>query len=198
MRLMGLTGGVASGKSTVARMLADRGAVIIDSDELAREVVRPGEPAHAAILERFGREIAGPDGELDRARLGAIVFADEGARRDLERITHPRIAELSQQRLAEAIAHDAPVTVIDVPLLYEAHREEMFEGVLLVYAPEPVLLSRAIERDGLDAGAARQRMRAQLPIEEKRARATWVIDNSGSLEDTRHQVDDWWAEEIGL
>ena len=107
------------------------------------------------------------------------------------------VAGNSNPRLAEAIAHDAPVTVIDEPLLYEANREDMFEGVLLVYAPADVLLARAMQRDGLDAGAARQRLSAQLPIEEKRARATWVIDNSGTVEDTRQQVNAWWAEEIG-
>ena len=197
MRLIGLTGGIASGKSTIARMLAAKGAVVIDSDQLAREVVKPGEPAHAEVLERFGRDLAGSDGALDRARLGAIVFGDEAARRDLERITHPRIAELTRQRIADAIAHDAPVAVIDVPLLFERDRAGSFEGVLLVYAPEDVLLARAIERDGLDAAAARQRLRAQLPIEEKRTRATWVIDNTGSLADTERQVDRWWAEEIG-
>jgi len=196
MRLIGLTGGIATGKSTVARMLADRGAVVIDADDLAREVVRPGEPAFQRIVERFGKEMVQPDGTLDRARLGAVVFADAAARRDLERITHAPILELMQQRIATAVAGDAPVVVVDIPLLFENDREGSFEGVMLVYASAEVQLRRLRDRNGLDEAAAEQRLAAQLPIEEKRRRATWIIDNGGDLDATMRAVDAWWAREV--
>jgi dephospho-CoA kinase len=197
MRLIGLTGGIATGKSTVARILAARGATIIDADELAREVVQPGRPAYDDVVSHFGTEVLARDGTLDRSRLGVIVFANASARRDLERITHGHIAELMQQRIADAIARDAPVVVVDIPLLFEAGREGMFEGVLLVYAPMAVQVQRLLQRDSLSAHEASQRIAAQLPIEEKRERATWVIDNSGDEAETQRQVERWWAEEIG-
>jgi len=198
MRLIGLTGGIATGKSTVARMLAERGATVIDADELARRVVEPGQPAYAAVVERFGAEVVNPDGTLDRGRLGAVVFADPNARRDLERITHTRIGELMQRRIADAFAHDAPVAVVDIPLLYEATRDDMFEGVLLVYAPRASQLRRMVSRDGFSEAEAIARLDAQLPIESKRDLATWVIDNGGDLRDTERQVAAWWGEEIGV
>ena len=197
MRLIGLTGGIATGKSTVAGMLAERGATVIDADELARRVVEPGQPAYTAVVERFGSEVVNPDGTLNRGRLGAVVFADPSARRDLERITHSRIGELMQRGIADAIAHDAPVAVVDIPLLYEATRDDMFEGVLLVYAPRADQLRRMVSRDGFSEAEATARLDAQLPIEAKRDLATWVIDNSGDLRDTERQVAAWWGEEIG-
>jgi dephospho-CoA kinase len=192
MRLIGVTGGIATGKSTVDRMLEAHGATVIDADELAREVVVAGEPALDEVAARFGRELILSDGTLDRTRLGAIVFADADARRDLERITHPRILELMQERIAAALAGPAPLVAVDVPLLFENAREGMFEGVLLVYAPREVQLRRLHERDGLDESAALQRLAAQLPIDEKRARATWVIENTDGLEATQRAVDRWW------
>jgi dephospho-CoA kinase len=192
MRLIGVTGGIATGKSTVDRLLAARGASVIDADELAREAVRPGERALAEVAARFGRDVLLPDGSLDRGRVGAIVFADPEARRDLERITHPRIAELMQERIAAALAGPAPLVVVDIPLLFENAREAMFEGVLLVYAPPEVQVRRLRERNGLDEAAALQRLAAQLPIDEKRVRATWIIDNSDGLDATSHAVDQWW------
>ena len=197
MRLIGLTGGIATGKSTVAGMLAERGATVIDADELARRVVEPGQPAYTAVVERFGSEVVNPDGTLNRGRLGAVVFADPSARRDLERITHSRIGELMQRGIADAIAHDAPVAVVDIPLLYEATRDDMFEGVLLVYAPRADQLRRMVSRDRFSEAEATARLDAQLPIEAKRDLATWVIDNSGDLRDTERQVAAWWGEEIG-
>jgi dephospho-CoA kinase len=196
MRLIGVTGGIATGKSTVDRMLEAHGAVVIDADELAREVVLAGEPALDEVAARFGRELILPDGTLDRTRLGAIVFADPDARRDLERITHPRILELMQERVAAALAGPAPLVAVDVPLLFENAREGMFEGVLLVYAPREVQLRRLHERNGLDESAALQRLAAQLPIDEKRARATWVIENTDGLEATQRAVDRWWETSV--
>ncbi|HVC04875.1 MAG TPA: dephospho-CoA kinase [Candidatus Acidoferrales bacterium] len=193
MRLIGLTGGIATGKSTVDAMLAARGATVIDADALAREAVVPGEPTLERVVQRFGSDILLPDGSLDRQQLGAIVFADPTARHDLERITHPRIIELSQQRIAAGLASDAPLVSVDIPLLYEGERESTFPGVLVVYAPPEVQIQRLRERNGLDDAAARQRLDAQMPIDEKRRRATWVIDNSGDLEATERQVDAWWT-----
>jgi dephospho-CoA kinase len=193
MRLIGVTGGIATGKSTVDRMLADHGAIVIDADELAREAVRPGEPTLDEVATRFGRDVIRPDGTLDRGRVGEIVFADAEARHDLERITHPRIMELMQERIAAALAGPAQVVAVDVPLLFESAREGMFEGVLLVYAPRDVQLRRLRDRNGLDGDAALQRLAAQLPIDEKRERATWIIDNSHGIDATARAVDLWWA-----
>jgi dephospho-CoA kinase len=192
MRLIGVTGGIATGKSTVDRMLAAHGATVIDADELAREAVRPGERTLDEVATRFGRDVIQPDGTLDRSRVGEIVFADAEARRDLERITHPRIMELMQERIAAALARPVPLVAVDVPLLFENAREAMFEGVLLVYAPRDVQLRRLHERNRLDEAAALQRLAAQLPIDEKRDRATWIIDNGDGLDATSRAVDRWW------
>jgi dephospho-CoA kinase len=193
MRLIGVTGGIATGKSTVDRMLADHGAIVIEADELAREAVRPGEPTLDEVATRFGSDVIRPDGTLDRGRVGEIVFADAEARRDLERITHPRIMELMQERIAAALAGPARLVAVDIPLLFESAREGMFQGVLLVYAPRDVQLRRLRERNGLDEDAALQRLAAQLPIDEKRDRATWIIDNSHGIDATARAVDLWWA-----
>ena len=171
MRLIGVTGGIATGKSTVDRMLEAHGAVVIDADELAREVVLAGEPALDEVAARFGREVILPDGALDRTRLGEVVFADPDARRDLERITHPRILDLMQERVAAALAGPAPLVAVDVPLLFENAREGMFEGVLLVYAPPDVQLRRLRERNGLDEPAALQRTRSAA-ADRREARAS--------------------------
>jgi dephospho-CoA kinase len=193
MRLIGVTGGIATGKSTVDRMLAARGAEVIDADELARDAVRPGEATLEQVARRFGRGVIRHDGRLDRSRLGEIVFADDESRRDLERITHPRIIELMQERIAGALAGPAPLVAVDVPLLFENDRAAMFEGVLLIYAPQDVQIQRLRARNGLDETAARQRLAAQLPIDEKRDRATWIIDNSDGLEATASAVESWWG-----
>jgi dephospho-CoA kinase len=192
MRLIGVTGGIATGKTTVDRMLAAHGATVIDADELAREVVRPGEPALEEVATRFGPDVIRADGSLDRTRLGRLVFADSQARRDLEVITHPRITELMSERIATALAGPAPLVAVDIPLLFENAREAMFEGVLLVYAPPEVQVRRLRERNGLDEAAALQRLAAQLPIDDKRGRSTWIIDNSGSVDATSQAVDHWW------
>lgn len=196
MLVIGLTGGIATGKSTVATMLAARGAVVVDADGLAREVTAPGEPGYDEVVARFGRDIVAATGVLDRSRLAAIVFADPAARADLEAITHPRIGALMQARISAAMASSAPLAVADIPLLFERGRNAAFPQTMLVYAPREVQLSRMRERDGWDDVAAQQRLDAQLPIDEKRARATWVIDNSGSLPDTAAQVKAWWEDVV--
>lgn len=192
MRLIGLTGGIATGKSTVAAELKARGAAVIDADLLAREVVEPGRPALSDIVEMFGQEMLQSDGSLDRPRLAALVFADENARHDLERITHPRVRDLMMRRIGEAIAADPELVVAEVPLLFETRSVDLYEGVMVAYAPPDVQIARVMARDGIDEHAARQRLAAQMPIDEKRDRATWVIDNSGPVDATRRQVRDWW------
>lgn len=192
MRLIGLTGGIATGKSTVAGLLAARGAAVVDADALAREVLLPGAPAYDEVRARFGTGVIDDSGAVDRPALGAIVFADPALRGELERITHPRINALMQERLAGALASTAALVVADIALLFESRSDHGFEGTLLVYAPAPTQLRRLHDRDGLDEPAARQRLLAQLPIDDKRALATWVIDNSGSRESTAAQVDAWW------
>jgi len=196
MRLIGLTGGIGSGKSTVARSLMRRGAALVDADLLAREVVEPGNPALAEIVAEFGPSVLRPDGRLDRPALGAIVFADAARRARLNAITHPRVGVLMQSRVAEALASDAPLVVVDVPLLFEGSRQSQFEGVMLVWVPAELQLRRLVERDGMGEDEARARIAAQMPIDEKRPLATWVVDNSGAPEDTEQQVDAWWRDNV--
>ena len=186
MRLIGLTGGIASGKSLVAAALAEAGARVIDADRLAREVVARGTPAWEAIVARFGRDVLRADGEIDRPRLGAIVFGDAAARHDLNAIVHPRVAERTAQLLA-AIAAETPdaVVVLDIPLLYEAGLDAGLEAVIVVSVPEALQIKRLMARDRLSREQALARIRAQMPMEQKRARATLVIDNSGEPAATR-------------
>jgi dephospho-CoA kinase len=196
MRLIGLTGGIATGKSTVARMLVERGAVVIDADLLAREVVEPGEPALEEIATEFGRGVLDSGGRLDRAALGEVVFADPQRRRRLEAITHPRITALMQQRIAAALQSYAPLVVVDIPLLFENRRDSWMEGVMLVYADTSTQVRRMRERDGFSEEEARRRIAAQMAVDEKRRMATWVIDNGASVDDTRRQVDEWWRNNV--
>lgn len=196
MLIVGLTGGIATGKSTVARRLKELGARLIDADHLAREVVEPGEPAFEEIRARFGPEVIGPDGRIDRARLGEIIFRDEKAREDLESIIHPRV----RQRIRTTIERlrqegDDCVIVCDIPLLFETGAAlEWVDRTLVVYAPKEVQRERLIRRSGLDPQEADRRIAAQLPTEEKVRRADDVIDNSGDLENTLQQVDRLWKE----
>lgn len=196
MRLIGLTGGIGTGKSTVARMLVAHGATLVDADLLAREVVEPGAPALAEIVAAFGPAVLQPDGALDRPALGALVFADAARRERLNRITHPRVGALMQERIAAALESGAPLVVVDIPLLFEGSRQSLFEGVMLVWTPAEVQLRRLVERDGWAEDEAQQRVASQMPIDDKRALATWVIDNSGSLAGTQQQVDAWWETHV--
>lgn len=196
MRLIGLTGGIATGKSTVAAMLTSRGAAVVDADALAREVLLPGTPGFAEVVSLFGTAVVDPSGHVDRGALGAIVFADHDARLALEAITHPRIRALMQERVVAALDSPASLVVAGIPLLFESGREADFEGTLLVYAPASLQLQRLLTRDGLDGAAARSRLSAQLPIDAKLDRATWVIDNSGRLDQTVLHVDRWWCQNV--
>lgn len=191
MRVVGLTGGIATGKSTVTKMLRDLGATVIDADEVAREVVEPGQPALAEIAARFPG-VVGPDGRLDRAALGERIFGDDAARRTLNAIVHPRVQERFLELTAQAAAQGTELVVYDAALLIENRLHEALGGVILVVAPPEVQLRRLMERNGLDEAAARARIASQLPLEDKRAHATWVIDNGGPLEATRAQVQALW------
>ncbi|MEF3303753.1 dephospho-CoA kinase [Paenibacillus sp. GYB003] len=189
---IGLTGGIASGKSTVAAMLVERGAVLIDADRIAREVVLPGTPALEQVAERFGSGVLLPDGSLNRKALGEIVFGDEAARKELESILHPRIRALMRERM-ETHERQSPdkLVVVDVPLLFESKLQAMFQETVLVYIPRSLQLARLMARDELTERQAESRLAAQMPIEAKRELADFVIDNSGELEETRRQVDEY-------
>jgi dephospho-CoA kinase len=187
--VIGLTGGIASGKSTVARLLADRGAAIVDADQLARQVVEPGRPALAELVARFGTDILAPDGTLDRKRLGAIAFGDPAARADLGRITHPRIAAASAEAIATLAAAGANVVFYEAPLLVENGAHKQLAGLVVVSATPETQLARAMARDGLDAAAARARIAAQAPLEDKLAAATWVVRNDGDADTLAAEVD---------
>lgn len=187
---IGLTGGIASGKSTVASILVERGAVLVDADRIAREVVLPGTELLEQVANRFGQAILNPDGSLNRKKLGEIVFADDAARKDLEGLLHPQIRLRMKQRMQEAEDTDpGRLVVVDVPLLYESGLQQMFEQVMVVYVPRPKQLERLMARDGITAAQAEQRLNAQMDIEKKRELADIVINNEGSLTDTIRQID---------
>ena len=187
LKLVGLTGGIATGKSTVARLIAERGIPVLDADHLAREAVEPGQPALAEIA-RLWPEVIGAGGRLDRKGLGAIVFADSDARRRLEAILHPRIAELCDARAAALAAAGHQLAFYEASLLVETGRHQDFDGLVVVTASPETQIARAMARDHLTRDQARARIDAQLPIAEKVAVATHVIDNSGDAAATAAQV----------
>jgi dephospho-CoA kinase len=191
---IGLTGGIGSGKSTVSALLAERGAVVIDSDRIAREVVEPGTPGLAAVVEAFGDGVLAADGRLDRPALAAIVFADQEARRRLDGIVHP----LVRARAVEMAAAATPdvVVVNDVPLLVETGQAASYDLVLVVEADTDIRVARLVQR-GLTEEDARARMAAQATDEQRRAVADVVLDNSGTPEQLRAQVERFWAERVG-
>jgi dephospho-CoA kinase len=183
--LVGLTGGIGSGKSTVAQRFAARGWPVVDADEVAREIVEPGEPALADLAARFGADVVREDGSLDRPALARVAFADDAARADLDRLTHPRIAARIAERLAILGAEEADdgslIAVVDHPLLIETGQVGRFDEVVVVLAPEEVRIARLTRDRGLDEADARARMRAQTDDDRRRAVATYVIDNDGDL-----------------
>jgi dephospho-CoA kinase len=183
---VGLTGGVASGKSTVSAILRDLGAVVIDADVLAREVVAPGTDGLKAVVEEFGPGVLAADGGLDRAAMGTIVFGDEERRRALEAIIHPRVRERGRQLEAEAPA--GAIVVHDIPLLVETGQPSHFDAVLVVDVPVEVQVQRMVELRGMTRDEAQARIAAQATREQRVAAATYVIDNTGSLEDLRARV----------
>ncbi len=189
MKVIGLTGGIGTGKSTVARLFREKGIPVIDLDRIVRDLQKPGKDVYKQIVEVFGREILLKDGTLDRKKLGEIVFADPEKRETLNRIVHPAVLEKLKDLLFKYQASGEELVIVEVPLLYELKLENLFDDVILVYAPEEVQLKRVMERDQLSRQEAMNRIKSQIPIEEKKRRATIVIDNSGSLEDTREQFE---------
>jgi dephospho-CoA kinase len=193
---VGLTGGIGSGKSEVSRRLAARGAVLIDADVAAREVVAPGTPGLARVAEAFGAGVLGPDGALDRDRLGALVFRDAAARAELNAIIHPLVGEwmAAAERAAVDSAGTDVIVVHDVPLLAENGRAGGFDVVIVVDVPPGLQVGRLVSERGMAPDQARARMAAQASREQRLAVADLVIDNSGSLEDLDRRVAEVWAD----
>ena len=189
MIVAGLTGGIATGKSTVAGIFASAGAKVVDADRIARDAVRPGTAVHADIVAHFGAGILLADGAIDRKQLAKVIFGDPAEQRALERIVHPQVKRQIALQL-NRLRRETPgsIVIVDVPLLFETGMDRGLPATILVYAPEAIQIRRLIARDGLTRAEARARVNAQMPIEEKRALATIVIDNSGALENTRRQV----------
>jgi dephospho-CoA kinase len=191
--LLGVTGGIASGKSTVARMLEELGVPIIDFDLLSRLVVEPGKPAWKDIVSYFGEQVLLPDKNLDRKKLSEIVFRDMEKRKKLEGFTHPRIHEEFVRRVGEFTAENPGAVIqVVVPLLIEANLQYLFHKLLLVYIPQEMQVQRLMDRDRISREMALSILKSQLPIEEKRSYADYIIDNSGPLEETRKQVLEVW------
>lgn len=189
IHVFGLTGGIGSGKSTVAARFRARGLPVIDADELAREVVAPGSEGLADIVEAFGDGVLDASGALDRKKLAAIVFDDDAARRRLNAITHPRVRDLSQQRIAELDRAGEPLACYEVPLLVESGLADLLRPLVVVSVPEQVQVERTVARDGATEAEARARIRAQLPLGEKTRVADYVIDNSGDRAETLRRAD---------
>lgn len=193
MYLIGLTGGIASGKSTVARRLVEHGAVHIDADDLARRVVEPGKPAFDAVVEAFGPGVVRRDGTLDRPKLGELVFNDAQARDRLNAIVHPAVRELSAKLFEKAEREDPDAVVVyDVPLLVEASVDHPFDLIVVTSAPRRTQVNRLVEVRGLDPGHAEARVDAQVDDAERRAIADVVIDTDGSMAHTMSQTDALW------
>jgi dephospho-CoA kinase len=187
--IAGLTGGIASGKSTVAAMLAEAGARIVDADRIAHQVVLKGQPAWCDIVDHFGKDILTHDGQIDREALGAIVFNDTEAKKALNGIVHPRVFEAMAQEIQFlSETHPEDLVIMDVPLLIESGLHESLPIVILVYVPEMMQKDRLMRRDGLSAADASARIRSQMPIDAKRTHAHYIVDNTGDLDGTRRQV----------
>jgi len=193
--LLAVTGGIATGKSTVSGILEELGAPLIDFDLLARQVVEPGKPAWKEIVDSFGKGVVQDDGRIDRKRLSEIVFQDVGKRKKLEGITHPRIFEEFDRQVKEIASRD-PDAIIQagIPLLIELNLQHQFDKVLLVYAPQKTQVDRLMKRDRISREAAMNILNAQVAINEKVRYADFVVHNEGSLEDTRRQVEAVWEE----
>ena len=189
MIVAGLTGGIATGKSTVAAIFEEAGARLIDADRIARDAVRKGAPAYHDTVAHFGEAVLQGDGEIDRKSLAAVIFNDPAEQRSLERIVHPQVKQEITRRL-DRIRRETPdaLVIVDVPLLFESGMDRGLAVAIVVYVPEQIQLERLMARDALTQPEALARIRAQMPIEKKKSLATLVIDNSGSLERTRDQT----------
>jgi dephospho-CoA kinase len=192
MLKIALTGGPGSGKSTVAQMFRELGAQVIDADEMARAVVAPGQPAWEEVRREFGSDYFQENGSLNRARMAELVFRDAAARQKLNAIVHPRVTQEVARRLEELAAQGVDLVMVEVPLLFEAGLEKNFDAVIVVDAGEQEQIARLAARDGRPPEAARGILNAQWPLSAKKARADFVVDNRGSLPDTRSQVKKLW------
>lgn len=197
IRVVGLTGGIASGKSSVARMLVEKGAVVIDADELSRVAVRPGSPALARIVAEFGSGILLPDGNLDRRRMRSAIFGNEEKRRLLEQILHPEIKRLADEGIAAAAASGRRIVFYMAPLLIEAGITDRVDEIWVVTVRPEIQLQRLMERDAISSSDARNIIDSQMSLAEKERHGRVVIDNSGTPEETRQLVDAVWNREMG-
>lgn len=192
---IGLTGGIACGKSTVASMLVCRGALLIDADRIAREVVEPGTPVLTQVIERFGADLLQEDGSLDRKKLGERVFGNPAALKDLEGLLHPQIRATMRERMqAYETQYPDKLVVVDVPLLYESNLQAMYKQIMVVYVPRRIQLERLMKRDGITEEQANKRLNSQMSIDTKKELADIVIDNSGTMEETEQQIEQFWSE----
>lgn len=189
VKIIGITGGIGSGKSIVSRMIRERGFPVIDLDELAHEIIEPGKPAYDQIIARFGKDILDPDRRIERRRLGAVVFSDTGARKDLEAITHPEISRLLLEKIERYRSAGIELLFLEIPLLFETGMDSWIRPVIAVKCPVGVCLQRLGDRDGFSVSESQARMNAQMDPEEKARRADFVIDNSSSLDETRARVE---------
>jgi dephospho-CoA kinase len=196
VRLVGLTGGIGSGKSTVAALLVERGAVLVDADAIVREVQQPGSPVLEQIAERFGRHVIGPDGSLDRAAVANVVFSDPEALADINKIVHPAVGAEMNRRIREYRTTDR-VVVLDIPLLVERPREGL-QATIVVDVPVETQVERLVTGRGFDEADARARIGRQATREERLAKADHVIDNSGTLDALEAQVDAVWEQLVRL
>lgn len=195
MLSLGLTGGIASGKSTVAAMFKELGAHLVDTDLIARQTVAPGSDALKLIVAEFGQAVLDQNGDLDRRRLRELIFADGKARAKLNAIVHPAVAARVREELARIAEVDPQgVALVDVPLLYETNTQGRYRAVVVVYAPPMVQVQRLMKRDGVSRQAAEQSLQAQMPLSEKKQKAQFVVDNSGTLQETREQVRAVWKD----
>ncbi|MEK4187274.1 MULTISPECIES: dephospho-CoA kinase [unclassified Paenibacillus] len=196
--IIGLTGGIASGKSTVSALLVNKGARLVDADVIAREVMLPGHEVLAAAAKQFGKEILFSDGTLNRAKLGEIVFQDPVALQTLNNLTHPAIRQEIKNRMY-SMEQEEPkrLIIVDIPLLFESGLESLFHEIVVVYVPREVQIARLMERNRLSLEEAEARLNAQMDIEQKRNKADYIIDNSGDLAYTEQQVAVFW-DRLGL
>lgn len=196
MLIAGLTGGIATGKSLVSKYFREKGAHIIDADKIAHDVVCAGKPAWQAIVDFFGEQYLLSDGEIDRKALGDAVFGDHEKKARLNQMVHPHVfAEMNRQiqAAAEHPGAEDGITILDVPLLFESGMQQGFADIIVVFTDLPTQIKRLMNRDNIDETAALARINAQMPVEEKKALATYLIDNNGSMDETLRQADDIFA-----
>ncbi|MDY4697270.1 dephospho-CoA kinase [Selenomonas montiformis] len=196
MNIIGLTGGIASGKSTVSSFFRQKGAAVLDADRIARELSEPGGKLHAEYVHHFGAEVLQSDGTLNRRRIGQIVFSDPQQKQWLDAVSHPAIRAELLRKLEQKRNEKQRLILLDIPLLFESGWDKMADKTCLVYVDESVQLQRLMKRDGYTRREAQDRIAAQMPLEEKKKRADYLIDNNGSLMDTVQQAEELWKEWI--